>query len=249
LTAERSSSETTSTASRQSVSKTGGLVVGIVVQARMGSTRLPGKILEPIAGKPMLGHILGRLATLSNSASVIVATGETSRDDVVAAFCSQQGTHCFRGSEQDVLGRYYECARSYGLNHVVRATGDNPFIDTVELDRLIDLQVGSSYDYCSSKAALPIGVGTEIFSFDALERSFRQGTAAHHREHIDEYILENPSLFRTCRLIVPRAKWRPDVRLTVDTPEDLRRARFVAEHAGDRWVTTEEAIDLCSRFA
>src|SRR5688572_15146748 len=109
----------------------------------MGSTRLPGKILEPIAGRPLLDHILGRLATLRNPAKVIVATSDGVRDDVVATFCSERGVDCFRGSEQDVLGRYYECARLYRFDHIVRLTGDNPFVDIEELDRLLDLHVGS----------------------------------------------------------------------------------------------------------
>jgi len=96
---------------------------------------------------------------------------------------------------------------------------------------------------------LPVGVGAEIFSFPALERSFLEGIAPHHREHVNEYILENRALFRTGRLTVPQAKRRPEVRLTVDTPEDLRRAEFIVENTVGAWPTTEEAIGLCSRFA
>lgn len=214
----------------------------------MSSTRLPGKILEVIAGTPLLDHILGRLGALRHPARIVVATGDTPRDDVVAAFCAKRDVDCFRGSEQDVLARYYECARQRGFGQVLRLTGDNPFTDVGELDRLIEFHLAECYDFSSSFEELPVGVGAEIFTFAALERSFQDGHAPHHREHVDEYILENRDLFRTGRLCVPERKRRPEIRLTVDTPEDLRRAQYVAEHSAGPWPTTEEAIDLCLRF-
>jgi len=215
----------------------------------MGSTRLPGKILQPIAGRPLLEHILGRLATLRHSARIVIATSDTPRDDVVAAFCAERGVECFRGSEQDVLGRYYHCARLRDFDPIVRLTGDNPFTDVEELDRLIDFHHAGCYDYSSSFDQLPVGVGAEIFTFAALERSYLEGHAPHHREHVDEYILENADLFRCGRLAVPEHKNRPTLRLTVDTPDDLRRAQLLAEQSAGPWLTTEEAINLCSRFA
>lgn len=215
----------------------------------MGSTRLPGKILKPIAGRPLLDHILGRLAALRHPARIVIATSDAKPDDTVAAFCAERGVDCFRGSEQDVLARYRECARERGFDQVVRLTGDNPFTDIGELDRLVECHLGGGYDYSDSFEQLPIGVGAEIFTFAALERSFREGLAPHHREHVDEYILENRALFRTGRLAVPQSKRHPEARLTVDTPEDLRRAQFIAERAAGPWATTEEAVELCLRFA
>jgi spore coat polysaccharide biosynthesis protein SpsF len=223
--------------------------VGVIVQARMGSTRLPGKILEPIAGKPLLGHILARMDCLRSAATVVIATGTAPRDDVVADFCAGLRINCFRGSEEDVLARYRECARQWGFEHIVRLTGDNPFTDIEELDRLIEFHIAGGYDFSCSFEDLPIGVGAEIFTFDALERSFRDGDAPPHREHVDEYILENRELFRIGHLSIPVKKRHPDARLTVDTPEDLARVRFIAERASGAWPTTEEAIELCSRFA
>lgn len=215
----------------------------------MGSIRLPGKILVPIAGRPLLEHVLGRLAAFRRPAHVVVATGDTQRDDAVEAFCKVRGVDCFRGSEPDVLARYYECARARGFDHVVRLTGDNPFSDVEELEHLVDLHISDGYDFSSSFEELPLGVGAEIFAFGALERSHREGLAPHHREHVDEYILENRGLFRTARLEAPEHKRQPQVRLTIDTPEDLRRARYIAARAAGPWTTTEEAIALCSLFA
>jgi spore coat polysaccharide biosynthesis protein SpsF len=226
-----------------------GVALGVVIQARMCSTRLPGKILQPIGDRPLLDHILGRLDGLQHAARIVIATSDRLEDGVVLAFCAERGVECFRGSEHDVLARYYECARQRGFTQVVRLTGDNPFTDVDELNRLIEFHLAGSYDFSSSFEDLPVGVGAEIFTFAALERSFHEGHSPHHREHVDEYILENRDRFRIGRLGVPAWKRHPEVRLTVDTAEDLRRAQFVAEHAAGPWATTEDAINLCLRFA
>ena len=221
--------------------------LGVVIQARMRSQRLFGKVLMPIGNRPLLGHVTGRLHLLSNPVQVIVATSLQAADAVIARWCEDSGIACFRGSELDVLDRYYECARHYGFNTVVRLTADNPFTDIEELDRLIELHLADRNDYTHSFGALPIGVGAEIFGFAALERSHRDGHEPRYREHVNEYMIENQELFRTGILAVPAAKHCPDLRLTVDTEEDYRRACFVAEHARGTWVTTEEAIELCAR--
>jgi spore coat polysaccharide biosynthesis protein SpsF len=214
----------------------------------MGSTRLPGKVVESIAGRPLLEHIIGRLALFRHPAHIVVATSDSEPDDVIDSFCLRRSIDCFRGSEADVLGRYFECALKRGLDQIVRLTGDNPFTDIYELDRLIDYHVSGRYDYSSSLEMLPVGVGAEIFSYRALEHSFIYGHAPHHREHVNEYILENTAHFRTGCLAVQESKRHPEVRMTVDTSEDLRRARFLAVNAAGPWLTTEEAIKLCSLF-
>jgi spore coat polysaccharide biosynthesis protein SpsF len=215
----------------------------------MASTRLPGKVLRLIGRLPLLGHVVGRLRRLRHAAVVVLATGTDPLDDAIEKWCMQENVRCFRGSEEDVLDRYHQCAQSLGLDQIVRLTADNPFSDTEELDRLIEQHLRDGNDLTHSFASLPVGVGAEIFNLASLARSHREGHAPHHREHVDEYMLENPALFRTGRLEVPAAKRRPDVRLTVDTDEDYRRACFIAEHATGEWADTEEAIALCTRFA
>jgi len=215
----------------------------------MGSSRLPGKVLMPIGDMPLLAHVVRRLSAMRHAATVVVATTTVAGDEAIAHWCEREGVPCFRGSESDVLERYFRCAQQYELDPIVRLTADNPFTDVAELDRLIDLHLAAGNDFTHSFAALPVGVGAEVFGFAALARCWREGHAPHHREHVDEYLIENPTLFRTGALKVPEQKHRPDVRLTVDTPEDYRRACFIAEHARGHWVGTEEAIELCSRFA
>ena len=221
--------------------------VGIIIQARMGSARLPGKVLKPIAGKALLDHVLCRLSLLAYPVKVVVATSVLPQDDAIAQHCLSRGVAVFRGSETDVLDRYYLCARENGFEHVVRLTADNPFTDVEELQRLIEQHVAQHNDYTHSFGSMPLGVGAEIFTFAALERSVREGHAPNHREHVNEYIQENPGSFRIGVLEVAAAKQRPDLRLTVDTEDDYQRACAIAGHAPDRWVGTEEAIQLCSR--
>jgi spore coat polysaccharide biosynthesis protein SpsF len=223
--------------------------LGIIIQARMGSTRLPGKILRPIHDKALLEHVLFRLGQLHHVATIVVATSATPQDDTVADFCRQHGVECFRGSEANVLERYYLCALQYGFKQIVRLTADNPFTDIDELDKLIALHLDTGSDFSHSFGALPIGVGAEIFTFAALEASYREGKKLHHLEHVDEYLLEHPERFKTTLLQVGGIKNQPQLRLTVDTPEDYRKACFIVQHAGGEYVTTEEAIELCSQFA
>ncbi len=221
--------------------------VGVIIQARMGSTRLPGKVLKSIAGKALLDHVLGRLSELTYPVKVVVATSDLPRDDSIARYCQPRCVTVFRGSEIDVLDRFYQCARENRFEHVVRLTADNPFTDMEELKRLIEYHLNQRNDYSHSFGRMPLGVGAEIFTFTALEISAQEGHAPNHREHVNEYIQGNPDIFRIGVLEVPAAKTQPELRLTVDTEDDFHRACVIAGHAPDRWVGTEEAIQLCSR--
>jgi spore coat polysaccharide biosynthesis protein SpsF len=224
-------------------------MLGVVLQARMGSSRLPGKVLKSIGSKVLLEHIISRLGFLKHKAVLVVATSDTPKDDIVAHFCQKLGVSYFRGSELNVLQRYYDCAQQFKFTQIVRLTADNPFVDICELDRLIDLHAIKIADYTHSFGVLPVGVGAEIFTFAALENSFYNGHAENHREHVNEYIQENTSLFKIEILDVASSKCFPDVRLTVDTEEDYRKACYIVENACNDYVDTEEAIRLCSHFA
>ena len=224
-------------------------MTGIILQARMGSTRLPGKILKMFGNKTLLDHIFFRLSFLKHPTPIVLATSDLAADDLVERFCIKNNVPCFRGSESNVLERYYLCAKKYGFNNVIRMTGDNPFPDIEELDNLIDLFIATYAEYSNSFGALPIGVGAEIFTFSALEESYIKAKEPHHLEHVNEYIQEHPEKFKTTLLSVPQIKNRPELRLTVDTSDDYKRACFIIEKSKNEFITTEEAIDLCSQFA
>lgn len=222
--------------------------IGIIIQARMGSTRLPGKVLKKFNDITLLEYIINRLKYLKHKVIIVIATSNLPKDDILEEFCTHQNVYCFRGNETNVLNRYYECSKAYEFEHIIRLTADNPFYDIEELDRLIEEHIKLEMDFSHSFEALPIGIGAEIFTFDSLEKSMFKSTKEHHFEHVDEYMLENPSEFKTHQLKVSSSKNFPTIRLTVDTPEDFARASFIINSSVDEFITTEEAIKLCLQF-
>lgn len=222
---------------------------GIILQARMGSVRFPGKILRPLGNKKLLlEQIVDRLSSLQHEADLVIATSTQLKDDETELFCKQRSIKCFRGSEEDVLSRYYECALYYGFKQIIRLTGDNPFVDVEELDNLIGLHLTENAEYSHSFNSLPVGTGAEIMTFSTLKRCFTEGANANHREHINEYIQENPSLFLIKTLAVKSEKNRPEVRLTVDTEDDYKRACFITDKSSSVNISTVEAISLLEKY-
>jgi spore coat polysaccharide biosynthesis protein SpsF len=214
----------------------------------MGSTRLPEKVLKKIQDKNLLEHILFRLSKLEHSVQVVIATSILEKDDAIEFFCKKSNIRFFRGSESNVLERYYMCAKENNFKQIVRLTGDNPFLDVEELDNLIELHIKTNADYSRSFASLPKGVGAEIFTFEALELSYKNGFKENHIEHVNEYIEENEDKFKIEELEVKGEKNRPDCSLTVDTKEDYKKACFIVENAKDEYITTQKAIELCLQY-
>lgn len=224
-------------------------MTGIVIQARMGSTRLPGKVLMPIGRNKLLEHILDRLKTLRiEDCKVVVATTLQEKDDPIVRLCKEKDVACFRGSENNVLERYWMCAQQYGFEDVARLTADNPFIDVEELERLIVMHRTNGADYSYSYTELPMGVGVEILSRSALGRSMQLAYKENHFEHVDDYIVEHMDQFHCCKLLIAPEKIHPEVRLTVDTVEDYKRACYIAEHALQDIFSTTEAIRLAREW-
>ncbi len=215
----------------------------------MGSSRLPGKVLKEIGTKNLLEHILFRLSRLKHNTIIMIATSLLEKDNTIESFCKENNIKYFRGSESNVLERYYLCAQKNNFDHIVRLTGDNPFIDTEELDNLISLHLDSKADYSRSFAVLPKGVGAEIFTFDALEKSYQHGTKENHKEHVNEYIEENETFFKISELIVMKDKMRPEISLTVDTEDDYQKACYIVDKSTSDYITTQEAIELCLLYA
>lgn len=221
--------------------------IGVVLQARMNSTRLPGKVLMPLGGTTILGWIVQRLKNLPWP--LVIATSDQEQDDVIMRYIEQMDVHCFRGSEKDVLDRFYQCAVVFGLSHVIRLTGDNPCPDTEVLQQLVELHLASAADYTHSFGELPVGVGSEIFTFEALRDSWQEAHCLHHREHVNEFILEQPVRFKIMKLKVEVAKQNPNLRLTIDTPEDYNRIAPFLNSGVDVNISTEALIKRCLSFA
>jgi spore coat polysaccharide biosynthesis protein SpsF len=223
-------------------------LIGIIIQARMGSTRLPGKVLMKLGDTPLLEYIIKRLKKFENYYQIIIATTILKQDDEIETFCKNHNILYYRGSEKNVLERYYICAKNYKLKHIVRLTADNPFVDEEEMNNLIKLHLKTNADYSRSFSNLPKGIGSEIFTFESLEKSYKYGYKANHLEHVNEYIEENESLFKISELETINEKNCPHISLTVDTEDDYRKACYIVKNSKDKYITTQEAIRLCLQY-
>lgn len=207
-----------------------------IIQARMGSSRLPGKVLREIDGQPMLYRVVVRARHAQTVGRVVVATTTDPGDDPVEAFCRRQGFPVFRGDPFDVLDRYYQVARMYNAETVVRLTADCPLLDPAEVDRTVRAFQAAQVDFAANrlpppmKRTTPIGMDTEVVTMAALTRAWQQATAKYAREHVMPYLYEEPGRFRT--LLVNHDPDWGSLRLTVDTAEDLELIRRITAHFG-----------------
>lgn len=201
-------------------------VIGII-QARMGSTRLPGKTLIDICGKPLLEHILDRIQKSTKIDEFVIATTDNIEDNSIINFSARMGISCFCGSEEDVLDRYYQCARLHKADIIVRITADDPFKDPIVVDRVVCEILGSNYDYVSNTIhpTYPEGLDIEVFTFEALERSWREATTALDREHVTPYLWLHPDKFKIKN--IEYEKNLSHMRWTLDTLEDLAFTREI----------------------
>ena len=199
-----------------------------IIQARMGSTRLPSKSLVEICGRPLLGHVIDRVGACQVVQELVVATTLDPTDDVLAAFVRAQGVPAYRGSPEDVLDRYSQAARLSGADVVVRITADDPFKDPDVIDLVAGtLLANPAVDYASNtlEPTYPEGLDVEVFRAAALERAWREAGLPSEREHVTPYLWKHPELFRLAN--VRQTPDRSALRWTLDYPEDLEFARAI----------------------
>ncbi|MZQ85772.1 NTP transferase domain-containing protein [Paenibacillus sp. 5J-6] len=191
-----------------------------IIQARMGSTRLPGKVLKVLGDKTVLAQVVSRVECFQGVQDIIIATTSDAQDDPIMAEANRLGVHCFRGSEQDVLARYYEAAKGIQADNVVRITSDCPLIDPQTSSEIIQKFTDSVCDYASNtlERTYPRGLDTEVFSFASLEVAHWEAVSNHDREHVTPYLYNNRKRF-TCHSVVSY-EGIEDYRWTLDTPED-----------------------------
>lgn len=204
-----------------------------IIQARMGSTRLPGKVLEDIGGETMLARVVRRTQQSRLLDQIVVGTTCEPSDDAIVAECERLAVPAFRGDERDVLDRYYHAAVAYEADIVVRITADCPFIDPEMLDQLMRAFIDEQPDYAGNTLlrAYPRGVVPEVMTISALTRAWREASEAYQRVHVTPYIYQSPNSFRLLA-VVGEANYG-DYRWTVDTPEDLEFARAVYATLGN----------------
>ena len=200
-----------------------------VVQARMGSTRLPDKVMRPICGTPMIELLIRRLGRAARVDEIVLATSDDTRNDPLAQHVQDLGYPVYRGSERDVLDRYYQAARLRKADAVVRITGDCPLVDPRLVDRVVAAYEAGEVDYASNidPATYPDGLDVEVFAFTALQKAWTEARLPREREHVTPYLIESPQ-FR--RLSIAHSEDFSGERWTVDEPEDLAVVERVFEH-------------------
>lgn len=199
----------------------------IIVQARMGSTRLPGKVLMDLHGQPNLWHVIQRCRAAKKADDVIVATTDLAEDDVIATNCAAWGIPYSRGSSSDVLSRYHDAAKKFESGVIVRVTADCPFVDPAIIDLLID-ELGSA-DYATNiyLRDFPHGLDAEVVTRPALDAMQQEATLSFHREHVTPFIREHEERFTIHKVAMPPAYRFPQFRLTLDTQEDYQLIRRI----------------------
>ena len=204
--------------------------VTAIIQARMTSTRLPGKVMKPVLGKPLLAYLIERLKDCRHLKSIILATTENAQDDPVADLAGACGLSVFRGSEHNVLDRFFQAAAAFGGDPIMRITADCPLIDPDLLDQLAEFYLKGRFDYASncSVPTLPDGLDAEIFSLQALTCAYEKARRPSCLEHVTPYICNHPKRFKlgswTFTENLSHHRW------TVDEPEDFAFVAQVLEH-------------------
>lgn len=202
-------------------------MINAIIQARMGSTRLPHKVMAEIMGKPLLWHVVDRLRDSKYLDLITVATSIAQYDDTIEIWARNNSIKCFRGSEENVLKRYFDAAVSTGSKIIVRITADDPFKDYNIMDSVIEKLIEEKADFACNNypPSFPEGMDIEVFTMDALQAAFEHSNTSVEQEHVTQYFYNNISQFKTAFLTnqdnISFLRW------TVDTEKDLAMTREV----------------------
>ncbi|MBI5740393.1 MAG: glycosyltransferase family protein [Nitrospirae bacterium] len=224
--------------------------IDVIVEARMTSSRLPGKVLMPGCGKVMLHHLIERAKSVPEVSNVIIATTVNRTDDCIVELAEELGVWCFRGDEDDVLGRVVKASRRFGTDIIVEITGDDPLLDPGISSRVIRafLEKEGEVEFVTNDltATFPVGFNTRAFRRQLLEAVEKKATHPVDREHVVNYICKRPDEFRIYNLEAEGFYRRPDLRLTLDTMEDYRviKAVFDALYPENPGFTAKDIYDF-----
>lgn len=201
------------------------------IEARMTSSRLPGKVLAEAVGKPMLELMIERLRHVPELDEIVIATTSNASDDPVEALAKRLGVGVWRGSEDDVLARVLDAAQAHKADVIVELTGDCPLIDSAIVSRTINEYRRAGVDYASNglEQTYPVGMDTQVFATKILAEAAARTSNPADREHVSLYIYRHPETYSLLNVAAPKHEARPDLRLTLDTPEDLALIRAVFE--------------------
>jgi spore coat polysaccharide biosynthesis protein SpsF len=217
-----------------------------IIQARMGSTRLPGKVLRDLAGEPMLSRVVERTRRARSLDEIVVATSHLQADDRIESLCCERGWAFYRGSERDVLSRYYEAAKKFEADIVVRVTSDCPLIDAVLIDDHVErLKAGwCEVDFVTNmmQQTFPLGLAVEAMPMDVLVRMHRMSGTAELREHVTTLAYVAPERFKIEHVL--HTADLSSMRWTVDTAEDLEFVRRIFEYFGQDRFSWQEVLPV-----
>ena len=223
--------------------------ISAIIQARMGSTRLPGKVLTHILQKPVIWHIIERLKFSKLINQIVLAIPNTPENDMLEQFAREHSIACYRGSEQEVLNRVYFAAKDQGSDVIVEIPADKPLIDPGIIDEAISAHVSSGADYTDTSypaRVLPLGLDVAVFNFNALEVAYQKAQDPYHRENVTSYFYENPNMFKLNSIKIPEHLKKPEMRLTLDTKEDLELITNIYEnlYKEGKLFKTDEVLKL-----
>jgi spore coat polysaccharide biosynthesis protein SpsF len=221
-----------------------------IIQARMGSSRLPGKVLEKIAGKPLLWHLVHRLKKAELLNALIIATTDREADRPILVLANNLGIESYAGNETDVLDRFYQAATRFNINVICRITADCPLIDPQIVDKTIQVFFKADCDYVSNgrPASYPDGLDVEVFSYSTLEQVWQKAKLASEREHVTPYIHNHPDKFHIVNVVndidLSHMRW------TVDNKEDLELVREIYKHLYIEGSTfyMRDVLELFTRY-
>lgn len=223
------------------------MMILAVLQARFSSSRLPGKVLKDLLGEPMLYRQIERVSRSKRIDKLVVATSTDHSDDPVEKMCLDKGVHCFRGSLDDVLDRFYRAAEPFSPDHVVRLTGDCPLIDSNVIDSIVELHLAEGNDYTSNTIipTFPDGLDAEVVTWNALKTAWENATLPSEREHVTPFIYKRPERFRL-GCLEKEEKSLLGLRWTVDEQEDLLFVRRVYEalYPKNSAFSTDDVLEL-----
>ena len=225
-------------------------MVSAIIQARTGSTRLPGKVFATIEGKPLLWHVVERLKPSRFIDNIVIATTINREDDAIKQWATQNSILCYRGSEDNVLERYWMAANNFQSDTIIRITADDPCKDYKIIDSVVEALLNGRVDfaYNNKPPTYPEGMDVEVFTIDALRIAYRQASRSDEKEHVTPFFHNNPTLFTS--VSIKHTKNLSNLRLTIDEESDLLLAREIYSHLYrlDSIFLLDDIIDIINRF-
>lgn len=223
--------------------------ISAIIQARCGSSRFPNKVFSLVDGKPLLWHVVDRLKYTTTINEIIIATTINDRDNEIEIWCSANAVKCYRGSEDDVLNRFYNAAMKYPSDVVVRITADDPFKEPKVIDKVVTTYLNGEYDYVTNNypPTYPEGLDCEVFSFDLLKDMEEKAKDAFEREHVTQYVFRHVSEYSIWN--VTNSKDISNYRWTIDTVDDLNMVNSIYKNRDGRTgiLLMDEILEILNR--